>query len=186
MYGLARRRRPGALVLASFGLVTASALFAACGAAPPRTGRGRHPGGVTTSPGASAAAAEEPKKPFPELAELAGMAVVGELRSSHPVGDLEAVIHANGGAAGYGKRGRAPITEGALLVESLSSERGGLPHLHYVMRRRAPGYFAAGGDWEYAVVGPDGLVEAQGRLGLCARCHAEAQRDFLFEPDAPL
>ena len=184
MHRLARRRPSGALVLAALGLLTASAALGACSAAPPRTGRGRHPGGVSTPPGV-ASAATEPKQPFPELAEIASMQVVGELRSSHPVGELEAVIHANDGAAGYGKRGRGPMAEGALLVESLSTERGAVPHLHYVMRRRAPGYFPAGGDWEFAVVNADGRVEAEGRLRLCARCHAEAQRDFLFEPIAP-
>jgi hypothetical protein len=113
------------------------------------------------------------------------MPAVGQLRTVHPIGDLEATLRTNEAGAGYGKRGRGPMPEGAIVVESLSAEPGSIALTHYIMRKREPGFFAAGGDWEYAVVDRDGSVQAEGKLTLCARCHAEAPRDHLFEPLGP-
>jgi hypothetical protein len=116
------------------------------------------------------------------FATMDQLETAGELRSAHPVGDFIAVVRVNREAAGYGRKGRASLPEGAVVVEALSPEPGQPPSLYYVMRRRAPGYFDAGGDWEYGVAGPDGVFLATGKLRLCARCHAEAAREHLFEP----
>ncbi len=69
---------------------------------------------------------------------------------------------------------------GATIVERLFGAEGADPTAYFVMVKRAPGYDAAGGDWEYLVVLPDGSVEARGKLPLCARCHAEAPHNRLF------
>ena len=129
--------------------------------------------------------AEQPALPrFDGLDDLADMTTTHALRTAHPIGPYAAVLRVGRGADGYGARGRSPMPEGAVIVESLS--RTGDPtrdtETHYVMRKREPGYFAEGGDWEYAVADAEGTVQARGRLKLCARCHAEAPREFLFEP----
>ena len=38
----------------------------------------------------------------------------------------------------------------------------------------------ANGRWSYVVARADGVIEAEGVLPLCARCHAEAPADYLF------
>ncbi len=113
------------------------------------------------------------------------MPSIGQLKTMHPIGDLEATLRTNEGASGYGKRGRGPMPEGAIIIESLSAEPGSAALTHYVMRRREQGFFPEGGDWDYAVVDRDGTIQAEGRLTLCARCHAEAAREHLFEPLGP-
>lgn len=111
---------------------------------------------------------------------LEGLAVVAELRSAHPSGDYRAEVLATS-SFGYGRLGRAAPAEGDLFVERLRPEGSDGVSLTYVMRREAVGYYPAGGDFRYGVLGPDGAVQAEGKLPLCARCHAEAPRDFLFE-----
>jgi hypothetical protein len=178
--------RPSAPTAALVVAALVAGSLSACAGDVGRSRRGRHHAPDAADAPSAASAPEAPKAPFADLAAIPSMAIVGELRSSHPVGDLEAVIRANASAAGYGKRGRAPMKEGALLIESLSNERGGAPSLQYGMRKREPGYFPDGGDWEYVVIDAQGKVDASGKLPLCARCHAEAQREHLFEPVAPL
>ncbi len=121
-------------------------------------------------------------KRFPRFAELASLREVSRLRSAHPVGDLAAVVKVDRLAEPrYGKTGQGAMPEGAMIAEALGPDPEGPPVLFYVMERRAPGYFPEGGDWEYAVVAPDGTTKAGGKLALCARCHAEAHREHLFE-----
>lgn len=78
-----------------------------------------------------------------------------------------------------GPSSKAP--EGAIAVEEHQELNGTQVRL-FTMEKRAPGFDPAGGDWEYAVLQPDGSVEARGALPFCARCHAEAPHDFLFGP----
>jgi hypothetical protein len=85
-------------------------------------------------------------------------------------------------AAGYpllrGPESKVPA--GATLVERVFEAGASEPSAYFVMIKRPPGYDPAGGDWEYVVVTPGGLVEDRGKLGLCSRCHAEAPHDHLF------
>lgn len=129
-------------------------------------------------------APKPPVEPFEPLEAFAGMTVTHSLRTAHPIGAFGAVLRVNNDAAGYGTRGRGAMPEGAVVIESISAKADPeqRPDVHYVMRKRAVGYFAEGGDWEYAVTDAAGLPKAWGRLQLCARCHAEASREFLFEP----
>lgn len=113
--------------------------------------------------------------------EVETFATVSRLRTSHPVGDYAATIRVDPLAASYGKSAREPMPVGAMIVEAMAGDPEAPPQLYYVMERREPGYFPEGGDWEYAVLGPDGTTTAAGKLALCARCHGEAPREHLFE-----
>jgi hypothetical protein len=93
----------------------------------------------------------------------------GELRSSP--GASEALR----GLVGLGDR----MPKGTLLVQS-HRQPGGSEVGMFVMEKREEGYFPGGGDWDYAVVGRGGRLEARGKLESCARCHAEAEVDFVF------
>lgn len=118
---------------------------------------------------------------FTRFAELERLTVVSRAPSTHPLGTYSATTLVDEKAAGYGKQGRAPMAPGALVVQALSREAKGPAELFYVMERREPGYFPQGGDWEYSVVSSQGALKASGKLPLCARCHAEAVREHLFE-----
>lgn len=124
---------------------------------------------------------EKPLGPFTRFAEIAGLTEVSKLRSGHPVGNLAGVVKVDPKASGYGQRGRSAFPPGALVVEALGPGPDGSPTLFYVMEKRDAGFFPLGGDWQYSVVSVSGKLEADGKLELCARCHAEAPRDHLFE-----
>jgi hypothetical protein len=101
-------------------------------------------------------------------------------RSGHLTGELEADVLA-GSAGTYPKMGPdTRFAPGATLVERLFAPGAGTPSAYFVMVKRAPGFDAAGSDWEYLVVDPNGRIEQRGALPLCARCHAEAPHDRLF------
>ena len=127
------------------------------------------------------ATAEKPLGPFTRFAELGSLTEVSRLRSGHPVGSFAGVVKVDAKASGYGQRGRGPFPPGALVVEALGPDPDGAPTLFYVMEKQEPGFFPLGGDWQYSVVTVAGKLEAHGKLELCARCHAEAPRDYVFE-----
>jgi hypothetical protein len=56
--------------------------------------------------------------------------------------------------------------------------------LYTIMRKRELGYNPQLGDWEFAVVGPDGsTVQASGKLENCQTCHqGKTASDFVFRP----
>lgn len=126
-----------------------------------------------------------PNRPLPDFDELLSWSELGRVTTAHPGSARRAVLRASPEAADYGRRGRQPFVPDATLVASLHSSDGAAALTHYVMRKREPGYFPEGGDWEYAVVSPEGKLLAEGRLALCARCHAEATREHVFEPLQP-
>lgn len=102
--------------------------------------------------------------------------------SGHLTGELEGEILA-GGAGTYPALGPGSrIGPGATLVERLSAPGAAAPLVYLVMVKRAPGFDAGGGDWEYLVVSPAAEIDQRGVLPLCARCHAEAPHDHLFGP----
>jgi hypothetical protein len=100
--------------------------------------------------------------------------------SEHLGGELEGEVLASPGTT-YPPRGPASqVAVGTTLIERLFHPGAAQPQTYFVMIKRAPGYDAPGGDWEYLVVSPDGHVEEPSPLPLCARCHAEAPHDHLF------
>jgi hypothetical protein len=105
---------------------------------------------------------------------------VGRARSGHRTGEMEAEVLA-GSAGTYPKLGPGSVLPpGATLVERLYEAGAAVPVGYFVMVKRPPGFDPPGGDWEYLVVTPVGIVEQRGALPLCARCHAEAPHDRLF------
>lgn len=72
------------------------------------------------------------------------------------------------------------LAVGSMLVQRHAKQPGGTDAGFFVMTKREKGYFPSGGDWEYMVVDETGKVQARGKLERCARCHAEAQRGFVF------
>ncbi|MCS6901451.1 MAG: hypothetical protein RMJ98_03610 [Myxococcales bacterium] len=73
------------------------------------------------------------------------------------------------------------VPEGAIALE-FHHDLSGNAQLIYAMEKRAAGFDPGGGDWEYLVLNPEGVVETRGILPFCARCHAEAPHDHLFGP----
>ena len=124
---------------------------------------------------------EPPPETWTGFGSIPTLKVAGQVRSAHPSGDFTATIQVNEAASAYGSKSREPMAPGAVVVASLRSDLGAEVTSHYVMEKRAAGYFPDGGDWAYFVVDPTGKVEAGGKLKLCARCHAEAPREHLFE-----
>ncbi len=93
----------------------------------------------------------------------------GEIRGSEGVGlQLDALVVGQ------------TMKRGTVLVEGHTQVERGTQLGLFAMEKREDGYFLEGGNWEYVVVGREGMVEARGRLEMCARCHAEAPVDFVF------
>ena len=69
----------------------------------------------------------------------------------------------------------AKLEAGTTLVMLHRSRATGKPGPVHVMQRREDG-------WEFLLLGPDGAIEQQGELPLCAGCHADAPADSVFGP----
>ena len=75
--------------------------------------------------------------------------------------------------------------QGSLIVkEKINSrlEGSNKPVLYTIMRKREPGFNPNLGDWEFAVVGPNGTdVQGRGKLANCQSCHRpKRDSDFVF------
>lgn len=104
------------------------------------------------------------------------------LSRGHGVGDWQAVVQGSEGVSDGLKAlvqpgDRMPV--GTVLVQSHRHLEGAELGM-FVMEKKARGYFPDGGDWQYTVVRSDGRIEMDGKLEACARCHAEAEVDFVF------
>ncbi len=156
-------------------------------------------GGDAFLPGESevprAAPDEHPPAPPPppakwELASaLPSLKVLQDTYPSrgHGVGDLRARLLANDtAAAAFDKLIRGDhMPQGSVLVSQQARRADGTPDGLFVMVKREPGFFPAGGDWEWVAVGPDNRIRARGQLAPCARCHADAAVDFVFPRPVP-
>ena len=69
---------------------------------------------------------------------------------------------------------------GSVLVKKHASTASASPGPIFVMTKRDPSFYPEGGDWEYLVLDAGGHLEDGGKLALCARCHAEANADWVF------
>ncbi len=120
------------------------------------------------------------------LGDLASYIPVGQrfLSGGHLLGRYEAQILANELALSrldaWVHSSRMP--EGAILVQVHSREAGRAQGPIFGMIKREPGYFPQGDDWEYLVLDEHSRLQARGKLGFCARCHAEAPADGVFLP----
>jgi hypothetical protein len=154
------------LILVAFGL-------SACASAT-RSRRRASTDGAATPPAA-------PKRRI-DLAALETLSVVDRRPTAHPVGPAFASIRVNDLATGYGTRGRPPFAPGARLVESIAPDAESPATLYYAMTREPDDTKPGAGGWRYEVIDASGTVLAEGALPLCARCHAEAAREWVFEP----
>ena len=73
---------------------------------------------------------------------------------------------------------------GSVLVKKHALAAASAPGPTFAMTKREPGFYPEGGDWEYLVLDAEGRLEDRGKLALCARCHAEANADWVFGPPA--
>lgn len=136
------------------------------------------------SDGASTPPQTTPNKPtrWEHMDALKSFRKTGtRFRSQHLQGDQDAEIFVNEAAATYPLLGpsRQP-SAGAIVVEALYASNA--PNqtdaaMYFAMVKRTS---AKGSEWEYAVISSAGMIERQGALTLCARCHAEAPSDHLF------
>ena len=110
------------------------------------------------------------------------MQVIGTFWSrGHGTGHWQSEARVNGGteqAMASLVRPTDSMPVGSLLVQNHS--QNGTKLGYFAMKKREPGYFSEGGDWEYVVVSRDGRVESRGKIESCARCHAQAPVDYLF------
>ncbi len=154
----------------------------ACSPGEPKFSPGTSDGPLPVN-GPSSRADEEAKRweHFERVHELE--ILVGTFRSrGHGTGTWDGELRGSLGASEalrglVGRTDRMP--KGTVLVQS-HRQHGGNEVGMFVMEKRQEGYFPGGGDWEYAVIGRDGRIEARGKLESCARCHAEAEVDFVF------
>lgn len=102
--------------------------------------------------------------------------------SDHGTGDLEGRVLLNEAAsASASSRPAEPFGVGAVLVEEHRVPGASTASVMLLaMRKRAPGYNPAGGDWEYGVADSGGAFSERGPLFACGRCHAEAARGHVF------
>jgi hypothetical protein len=174
--------RPEAPNALFFGALLGAVGLAACGAGSASSGRASKLDDGWDAPARTSEPAAAPTRPLPGFDAMLAWPERGRTATAHPGRARRVALRASPEADGYGRRGRQAFDEGATLLASLESSDGGPVIAHYLMRKERPGYFPEGGDWRYAVVSPAGEVLADGKLPLCARCHAEATREHLFEP----
>ena len=100
----------------------------------------------------------------------------------HFAGKWKAEVWVSGpGAEGYASVTRSSrFAPGTVLVKKHSERSSGAPGPVFVMIKRDAGFFPEGGDWEYLATDQDGWIEDRGALVACARCHAEANGDWVF------
>jgi hypothetical protein len=70
--------------------------------------------------------------------------------------------------------------QGSVVVQTHAARVAGSPGPTFAMVKREPGYYPAGGDWEYVVTVAEGRIEDRGQIQLCARCHADGTSGWLF------
>jgi hypothetical protein len=108
------------------------------------------------------------KEPFPSQGHFDGR-WIAEVRAN----DLAADAYLKLPAA-------AALPQGSVVVQTHTDRRAGSPGPVFAMVKREPGYYAAGGDWEYVVTLANGRLGDRGQLAQCARCHADGTSGWLF------
>ncbi|MEI7894095.1 MAG: cytochrome P460 family protein [Myxococcales bacterium] len=76
-------------------------------------------------------------------------------------------------------REHRPFAPGAVLIKEQFDRVSGQGAGILVMEKRA-GFDPERGDWRYVVVGGGGGVVQEGKLAVCAGCHKDAPRDYVF------
>ena len=106
-------------------------------------------------------------------------------RNPHAASFITVYVNNIGREAMFAKEVRR-FPEGSVIVKQKISTHfeGSKPLLYTIMRKRAAGYNPAVGDWEFAVVGPNGTeLQAIGKLDTCQACHqGKRDSDHVFRP----
>lgn len=83
------------------------------------------------------------------------------------------------------KRAKATYRSGEGRYETyaaLAKEgwKDGVRQVVWLMQKRKPGYDPDNGDWWYATVGADGMVQNAGKVASCIACHTGADNDYVY------
>lgn len=92
-----------------------------------------------------------------------------------------------GAEARYAELGSAPFPVGAAIVKEKLVRSGTSYDVAAlgIMIKRAPGFDAAHGDWEFGYWEPKtGLVAGESETTYCGACHASSSTDFVFLDDS--
>jgi hypothetical protein len=163
--------------------LVACGLVTACG---PREPALTKPGVSTVNPvGApSPYAQRDAATRWEGFAELGTYRTVGArfLSRGHFAGrwKAEILVHPSAADAYASLSPSTRFSVGAVLVKKHFERDSNAEGPLFAMIKREPGFFPQGGDWEYLVTDPGGWIEDRGPLLLCARCHAEANADWVF------
>jgi hypothetical protein len=88
-------------------------------------------------------------------------------------GFVDVIVRVRSEDADRYRSGPYPFAQGSLVVKEQYSGQGCTELTGYtVMRKEAPGYFPAGGDWQWFTLDTFGAVLKDGRSPACANCHA--------------
>jgi hypothetical protein len=91
---------------------------------------------------------------------------------------FDAIVWANDAARNPADAG--DFADGAMLVEEAlvrAAPDAGVSGLLMMEKRE--------GAWRFGAAGPDGEVASDSHMALCAACHRDAPRDFVFRTPAP-
>lgn len=110
-----------------------------------------------------------------------------ETRRHNPHGASYITVYVNNlGREAMFTKENPRFPEGTVIVKEKmgSHPEPRKPRLYTVMRKREAGYNPAVGDWEFAVVGPNGSdLLALGKLVNCQSCHqGKRESDHVFRP----
>jgi len=109
-------------------------------------------------------------------------------RKQNPHGGALITVYVNNvGRQAMFTRESPMFPQGSMIVKHKMGkgfDERGKTLLYTIMRKREAGYNPRLGDWEFAVVGPDGsTVQASGKLENCEMCHRQkTASDFVFRP----
>lgn len=130
-------------------------------------------------------------KPYPIssvlniLCDAPGPSRIAEERERNPHASTAVTVYVNdvARAAMFAKTPTTFPTGSVIVKQKVDQyDEPDKPLLSTVMIKRERGYNSAVGDWEFAVVGPDGTeIRARGKLENCAACHTPRKAtDFVF------
>lgn len=103
-------------------------------------------------------------------------------KNPHAASFITVYVNNAGKEAMFAKEAQT-FPQGSVIVkEKIGSYLGGKALLYTIMRKREAGFNPDLGDWEFAVVGPDGKdIQERGKLANCQSCHRpKRDSDFVF------
>ena len=125
---------------------------------------------------------EQPRMVSLQLALLCGVPTQGmldqEWKRTGPHAHALVHVYANGVAAEAIRASAERLPVGATIIKEKLDAKGVAVEVGGMIKR-APGYDAANGDWEFFFSSKSGEF-ATGKLANCIDCHTGAKRDHVF------